>query len=59
MAAGLVPAIHAFIQRRKQEADARDKPGMTEETGALGCGLISTQPKTIIRTMKPYLRFRS
>ena len=44
MAAGLVPAIHAFIQRRKQEADARDKPGMTEETGALGCGLISTQP---------------
>ncbi len=47
MAAGLVPAIHAFIQRRKQEVDARDKPGMTEETGALGCGLISTQPKTI------------
>jgi len=44
MAAGLVPAIHAFIQRRKQEADARDKPGMTEETGALGRGLISTQP---------------
>jgi hypothetical protein len=47
MAAGLVPAIHAFIQRRKQEVDARDKPGMTEETGAPGCGLISTQPNAV------------
>jgi hypothetical protein len=30
--ARLCPAVHAFIQRRKQEVDARDKPGMTEET---------------------------
>jgi hypothetical protein len=36
MAAGLVPTIHAFIQRRKQEVDARDKPGMTEETERQG-----------------------
>jgi hypothetical protein len=29
--AGLVPAIHVFVAAKKQNVDARDKPGMTME----------------------------
>ena len=29
--AGLVPAIHLFLSKKKEDVDARDKPGHDEE----------------------------
>jgi len=33
--AGLVPAIHVFLDKAKQDVDARDKRGMTAEMWCL------------------------
>ena len=38
--AGLVPAIHVFVSHKKQDVDARDKPGHDEA--------LNDQPRAIM-----------
>jgi hypothetical protein len=46
--AGLVPAIHAFLERRDKDVDARDKPGHDEGKCAafLDCNAVSSPQGT-------------